>query len=84
MDINMLATPCLLYCGSCAYYLTQECKGCGTEDRSECSILNCCRKDHELSFCTECANFPCDKIRNSIGIHPKWLDVQAIILKKVG
>jgi len=68
MAVDVLATPCLLYCGSCGYYLSRECRGCGTEDRPDCSIADCCRKDRGLSFCTECGDFPCEELRKSVGV----------------
>jgi hypothetical protein len=74
---DILATPCLLYCGSCRYFMNMECRGCGTESRPDCKISNCCRKEKALSFCTECDDFPCDVLSKSIGVHPDWLKDQA-------
>ncbi|HEY71007.1 MAG TPA: DUF3795 domain-containing protein [Anaerolineae bacterium] len=74
-----LATPCGLYCGSCRFYIGQECTGCGTPDREGCSIFDCCRGDKELQFCAECADFPCEQLSKSIGLHPDWLVEQAKI-----
>lgn len=77
MSGDELATPCLLYCGSCRYLMNHECKGCGTESRSECSIRNCCRTEKNLLFCTECDEFPCEMLLSSTGVHPTWLKDQA-------
>ncbi|MGD8506386.1 MAG: DUF3795 domain-containing protein [Candidatus Bathyarchaeota archaeon] len=83
MSSNSLATPCLLYCGSCRYYMNEECKGCGSEDRPDCKIFNCCRKEKRLGFCTECEEFPCPELKTSVGVHPSWLEDQAKLpLKK--
>lgn len=77
MNLNPLATPCLLYCDSCRYYMTGECRGCGSEDRQGCKIFKCCRTDKKLRFCTECDDFPCTELKSSIGVHPDWLEDQA-------
>lgn len=83
MSSDPLATACLLYCGSCRYYMNEECKGCGSDDRSECKIFQCCRTDKKLQFCTECDDFPCATLKKSVGVHPGWLDDQAKLpLKK--
>ena len=82
MGFNELATPCLLYCGSCRYNMNDECKGCGTESRPECDINRCCRTEKRLLFCTECADFPCDSLSKSIGVHPDWLKNQATLPPK--
>ncbi|UCG37058.1 MAG: DUF3795 domain-containing protein [Candidatus Bathyarchaeota archaeon] len=74
MASNPLATPCLLYCGSCRYYMNEECKGCGSEDRSECNIYGCCRKEKQLNYCTQCKDFPCPTLKKSVGVHPNWLE----------
>lgn len=77
MGLDSLATPCGLYCGSCRYYLAEECMGCGTEDREGCNLYDCCRGEKKLNFCAECDDFPCPNLKKSVGLHPKWLDMQA-------
>ncbi|MFX1368692.1 MAG: DUF3795 domain-containing protein [Promethearchaeota archaeon] len=87
LEMDGLATPCLLYCGSCRYYMNAECKGCGTDSRPDCEINACCRGKKEHEFCTECIDFPCDTLGNSIGIHQNWLKDQALLpvpKKKLG
>jgi hypothetical protein len=84
MIFDALATPCGLYCGSCRYYMVEECGGCGSEDRQGCEILKCCREERNLRFCAECDDFPCDRLRNSVGLHPDWLDDQAALPWKKG
>ncbi|MFX0096524.1 MAG: DUF3795 domain-containing protein [Candidatus Hodarchaeota archaeon] len=74
MSGDSLATPCGLYCGFCRFYMNQECRGCGSPDRLDCNILKCCRGDKNLQFCTECEDFLCKELRNSIGLDPRWLE----------
>lgn len=64
--------------------MNDKCKGCGTESRSDCEIRKCCINDKELLFCTECDEFPCDKLTRSVGVHPGWLKDQSVLpLKKL-
>lgn len=84
MNFDPLATPCLLYCGSCLYHMTKQCRGCGSEDRSNCSISKCCRTDRKLRFYTECNDFPCTILKNSVGVHSGWLEDQVKLLQKKG
>ncbi|UCH57569.1 MAG: DUF3795 domain-containing protein [Candidatus Bathyarchaeota archaeon] len=77
MVFNELATPCGLYCGSCRYYMVEECRGCGSEDRPDCRLFKCCREEKELWFCTQCDDFPCENLKKSKGLHPGWLEDQA-------
>lgn len=74
-----LATPCGLYCGSCRFYLGKQCAGCGTADREGCAIFACCHDERHLRFCAECTDFPCERLRSSVGLHPGWLERQAEI-----
>lgn len=77
MGVDPLATPCLLYCGSCRYYMNEECRGCVSEDRPDCKIFKCCRTDKKLQFCTKCDGFPYAVLKKSVGVHPGWLEDQA-------
>jgi hypothetical protein len=79
VEVDPLATPCGLYCGSCRYYLGKECQGCGTVDREGCQLFDCCRKEKGLRFCTECADFPCERLRKSVGLDVRWLEDMAKI-----
>jgi hypothetical protein len=79
VKVHPLATPCGLYCGSCRYYLGKECRGCGSEDREGCNLFACCRVKKGLRFCTECEEFPCDALRNSVGLDVRWLEDMAKI-----
>jgi len=76
MEFDGLGTPCLLYCGSCRYYMNEKCKGCETESRASCVIRRCCVNDRQLLFCTECDNFPCEALTKSVGVHPGWIKEQ--------
>lgn len=77
MEFDGLGTPCLLYCGSCRYFMNNECKGCGTASREGCTIRECCVEQQGLRFCSECEEFPCEVLERSVGVHPKWLEDQA-------
>ncbi len=57
--------------------MNHECKGCGSEDRATCIIYHCCRTHKHLYFCTECDDFPCIQLSESIGLDTKWLEDQA-------
>ena len=71
--MKSLATACLLYCGSCRFYMNRDCQGCESPVKPTCTIRNCCR-ERGLTFCAECVDFPCETIRSFRGIHPKWLE----------
>ncbi|TFF92467.1 DUF3795 domain-containing protein [Candidatus Thorarchaeota archaeon] len=77
--LDGLGTPCLLYCGSCRFLMNGECNGCGSSSRAECEIYHCCRFARKLTFCTECTDFPCEKLSRSIGVHPEWLKEQSAL-----
>jgi len=63
--------------------MTKECRGCGSEDRPNCRIFECCKKAKRLHFCTECDAFPCKELKASVGVHSGWLEDQAkLSLKK--
>ena len=77
MKFDGFGTPCLLYCGSCRYFMNDECKGCGSESRPDCNLHSCCVKEKGLRFCSECDDFPCESLSKSVGVHPDWLKDQA-------
>ena len=54
--------------------MNEECRGCGSIDREECAIYGCCRVEKGLQFCSECDDFPCEELRSSLGLDPKWLE----------
>ncbi len=63
-------------------YAKPKCGGCRNEKASSCCIKNCfileCVREHQIHFCAECEQFPCDKINDTIfkqSTIKKWLDV---------
>ncbi|MGC9350128.1 MAG: DUF3795 domain-containing protein [Anaerolineae bacterium] len=78
-ECDALVTPCGLYCGSCRFYMGGVCRGCGTADRAGCALFDCCRLKRGLRFCTECEEFPCEALRKSVGLDPRWLAQMAEI-----
>ncbi len=60
---------CGIDCGLCPRYYTQgesKCPGCGGLDfnlkHPSCKILTCVTRDHQVSICSECSEFPCEII----------------------
>lgn len=51
-------------------YAYPKCDGCRNQRANGCSIKNCiipkCTKEHNIDFCAECWEFPCNKIDESI------------------
>lgn len=51
-------------------YANPKCSGCRNGRVNGCSIKNCiipaCTKEHQVNFCGECQEFPCDKVNTSI------------------
>lgn len=86
MNVDPLATPCLLYCGSCRYYIAEKCLGCGKMLKgvgyAGCPILKCCRTDRKLRFCSERDEFPYQRLKESKTLHLDWLEDQAKIPNK--
>ena len=74
-EIN-LAAPCGFYCGTCRHYLARAkgllkeknlkhgCKGCRIQDKNCAFIKKDCAltRKHEIEFCFECDNFPCENL----------------------
>lgn len=62
-------------------FANPKCGGCRNGGASGCSIKGCiipdCVKVHNINFCGECSEFPCDKVKES-GFKEttikKWLD----------
>ncbi len=61
----MLLAPCGLDCDGCNLE-PESCDGCHAESDhlwcSDCGIRVCCKFDRKLSNCSECGDFPCDKV----------------------
>lgn len=61
-------------------YAYPKCNGCRDDRAFGCSIEGCfipeCTKEHEIDFCGECIEFPCDKVNESVysdATIKKWL-----------
>lgn len=60
-------------------YCAASCFGCRSTEHNGCSIQGCflleCTKDHEISFCGECKEFPCQKIEGLFEeeVQRQWL-----------
>jgi hypothetical protein len=73
---NELA-PCGVYCGACPSF-GKSCFGCASASRKQkrkskwaCKIRSCCYEEMGLSFCGNCAEFPCTRVNNKlIRSHP--------------
>lgn len=75
-------TACGECCDSCEHFLSKACKGCiatGGERvwqgrKSVCEICTCC-KEHKVSFCGACSEFPCEWLTKKIGEwNPKGIE----------
>jgi hypothetical protein len=75
--INELA-PCGAFCGACPSF-AKSCDGCSSENVGQkrtskwsCIVRNCCY-DKNMSYCAECDQFPCAKLKkkiiNTINVH---------------
>jgi len=66
-DQNLLA-PCGLYCGECEGFQDERCGGCLSRKglclkyTKTCRIYTCCVDKRKLRFCSECEDFPCNKL----------------------
>jgi hypothetical protein len=40
-EFDPLTTVCGLYCGFCRYYMNEQCRGCGSDDRLDCTLFVC-------------------------------------------
>lgn len=51
-------------------YAYPKCHGCRNGRANGCSIKNClipdCTKEHQVNFCADCPEFPCNKVNDSI------------------
>ncbi len=62
-------------------YANPKCGGCRDGRAVGCSIKNClipeCVKKHQVDFCAECGEFPCEKVNDTIykkTTIEKWLN----------
>jgi hypothetical protein len=84
---------CGIDCGLCPRFYTEgnsKCPGCMGENFAEkhpsCGILTCCFKKHGYETCAECAEFPCDRMKNwdiadSFVTHKKTLSNLQLIME---
>jgi len=72
---NDLIGACGIYCGLCTRYQSRaksRCNGCKLgEQHSWCSIWNCCVKKHEFETCTECNEYPCERLERRLSKYPE-------------
>lgn len=67
------AAICGLFCGTCPFYPTR-CHGC-LSDKLTAHCVKCpngfrdCVKEHSVTRCYECAEFPCAKLEKFSGEH---------------
>ena len=66
---ELLRVACIAYCGvdcaACPDYTEQNCPGCRESewpDGDPCPPVACCQK-REIDFCGQCADFPCEMMR---------------------
>ncbi|HDR73486.1 MAG TPA: DUF3795 domain-containing protein [Methanoculleus sp.] len=67
-----LIAPCGMNCALCSKYLAwlahpgrpAVCEGCRAKDKRCSALKTACRRlrNHEVEFCFECADFPCDRL----------------------
>lgn len=56
------------------------CSGCRNREHHGCSIKGCfildCTKDHDVDFCGECGEFPCNKVSELFEeeVYIQWLN----------
>ena len=69
---NAELAPCGIFCGACPSF-GHTCLGCPSETRSQkrrskwaCRIRRCCYETKNLSYCIQCADFPCEAIRTKL------------------
>ena len=69
--INELA-PCGVYCAACPSF-HKSCNGCASQKQNQqrqskfyCKIRLCCYEEKQLNFCSDCDQFPCQKIQQKL------------------
>lgn len=59
---NHLLSLCGLNCGLCPMHLDNHCPGCGGGTGNQgCPIARCSLKHHEIEYCFQCEEYPCEK-----------------------
>ena len=61
-------------------YSEADCHGCRSKNHNGCSIEGCflleCTKSHNVDFCGECEEFPCQKVHKLFEetVYKQWLE----------
>ncbi|HAF29499.1 MAG TPA: hypothetical protein DCG75_10670 [Bacteroidales bacterium] len=60
------------------HFATVKCKGCRND---ECKLFSACKvkqcsKDHNVDFCFQCAEFPCNKHGFDEHLAKRWITIQ--------
>ena len=61
-------------------YSEADCQGCRSKKHNRCSIEGCflleCTKSHNVDFCGECEDFPCQKVHKLFEetVYNQWLE----------
>ena len=61
-------------------YSSASCSGCRSTEHNGCSIEGCflleCTKNHNVDFCGECHEFPCEKTKELFEeeVYKQWLE----------
>ena len=68
-----IAGICGLFCGTCPSF-PEECEGCLSAKVAE-KCVDCrygfrkCTKEHDVTRCYECSEFPCKRLEDFIPVH---------------
>jgi Protein of unknown function (DUF3795) len=69
MTDNWDISFCGLNCAKCKMFESGDCQGCRSADKNadndcgpDCELASCAKK-RGLSYCFECPDFPCEKIK---------------------
>ena len=59
---------CGLFCETCPVYASGNCQGCLSEHVAEACVVcrhgfRDCAREHNVTWCCECGDFPCDRLR---------------------
>ena len=65
---------CGLFCGICPSYADGICSGCLSDNvKGECSEcrhgFRDCAKEHGITWCNECHDFPCQRLKDFKDVH---------------
>ena len=62
-----LFSLCGLNCGLCTMHLGGHCPGCGGgAGHQSCSIIRCSLEHGRPEFCSQCAEFPCQRLAEAV------------------